>query len=61
MNKPRDFRVWLEQFWMDNCDERMWWGEPRLTQADFFRQYKWILKREYRHQTRQIDKNTKFV
>lgn len=61
MNKPNDFRIWLEQFWMTNCDERMCWGEPRLTKSDFFRQYKWILKREYRHHCAGIDKFTESV
>lgn len=49
MLNTKDFRIWLETFWMENCEERICWGEPRLTQADFFQMYKWVLRREFRH------------
>lgn len=48
MNKP--FRIWLENLWRDNCDERMSWGQPRFSLQEYFNQYKWWLRREYRYQ-----------
>lgn len=49
MIRNGDFRIWVENFWMENCEERMCWGEPRMSQSDFFQTYKWVLRREFRH------------
>lgn len=49
MIRAGDFRIWVERFWVENCEERMCWGESRMSQSDFFQTYKWILRREFRH------------
>lgn len=52
MKTPSEFRLWINNLWQENCEERMCWGEPRLTPAEYFKTYKWILKREFQYQTR---------
>ena len=44
------FRQWLHEIWMQNCDEHREYGEPPLTQEQYFKTYKYWLKREYKHQ-----------
>ena len=46
------FRVWLEQLWLDNCDERDQFHETRYTRSEYFQRFKYFLKREYRSQQR---------
>ena len=46
------FRTWLQNLWYENCEERMNWGSDKLTLSEYFRQYKWWLRREYRFQQR---------
>lgn len=46
------FRVWIEQLWLDNCDERYQCREPRFTRSEYFQRFKYFLKHEYRRQQR---------
>jgi hypothetical protein len=46
------FRAWLQDLWYENCEERMSWGSKRLSLSEYFQQYKWWLRREYRFQQR---------
>ena len=48
--KDTDFRRWLHELWLRNCDERVIYQQPTCTQQEYFREYKYWLKREYRHQ-----------
>jgi predicted deacetylase len=50
--KTSPFRVWLQNLWMDNKDEHVDAGELVLPLEEYFRRYKWWLKREYQHQQR---------
>lgn len=48
------FRNWVHNLWIQNCEERQLYnGGPRLAAEEYFRQFKWWLRREYRHQKEQ--------
>lgn len=44
-----DFRAWCYEKWMEHCDEVESFGAPNPFQdsAEYFRMYKWWLKRQY--------------
>jgi hypothetical protein len=46
------FRTWLQNIYIDNCEEHDAWGEPRISIRQYFDRYKWWLRREYRFQMR---------
>ena len=50
--KQTPFRVWLNNIWMDNKSEHLEFGEVELAMPleEYFRRYKWWLKREYKYQ-----------
>ena len=47
------FRLWVQRIWMDNCEERLTVGQDPVTIKQYWNNYKYWLKREYRHQQRQ--------
>jgi hypothetical protein len=53
MAQTSDFRIWVEDIWRENCEERLIWQEARQPLNEYFQRYKWWLKREYRFQTRE--------
>jgi hypothetical protein len=44
------FRAWLQNIWLANADERKSFGFDPITLSEYFRRYKWWLKREYKFQ-----------
>lgn len=50
--KNHQFRVWLQEMWMRHKDEYAELRQfvPEQDLEAYFRQYKYWLKREYRHQ-----------
>jgi hypothetical protein len=42
----------LKDLWYENREERASWGNPTLSLQEYFQQYKWWLRREYRFQQR---------
>ena len=45
------FRNWVHNLWLDNCEERMlYYSGDKLTEQEYFQKFKWWLRREYRHQ-----------
>lgn len=44
------FRQWLHAMWLENCEERGAWNMDKLTVKQYFQQYRWWLRREYRYQ-----------
>ena len=50
--KNSPFRVWCQELWMANADERREMGFDRITMHEYFKRYKFWLKREYKHQQR---------
>lgn len=54
MSSPRiqtEFRLWINNLWVKNCEERLIVGEQKLDPKTYFKKYKWWLKREFRHQS----------
>jgi hypothetical protein len=52
MGKHSDFRYWLRELWLQNCDEHREYGELPFSQEEYFQRYKYWLKREFKHQQR---------
>jgi len=50
--KSSPFRAWLQNLYMANSDEHDEFHEPKLALEEYFRRYKWWLKREYKFQQR---------
>jgi hypothetical protein len=48
--KQGPFRAWLSNIWMEHKEEHAEVGEVSLTLDEYFRRYKYWLKREYRYQ-----------
>lgn len=48
------FRHWVHNLWIDNCDELAAYNQKRLNEREYFQRYKYWLKREFRHQQKQI-------
>ena len=46
------FCSWAHQIWLQNCDEHDESHELRYTQQEYFKMYKYWLKREYKHQSK---------
>jgi hypothetical protein len=44
------FRHWVHNLWIDNCEERLIYSAGnRLSEKEYFHQFKWWLRREFRH------------
>ena len=43
------FRMWVQNLWIDNCEERLVYKQYPITQKQYWNTYKWWIKREYRH------------
>ncbi len=52
MTKDTAFRIWLMKIWTENKDERLEFKEPVVALSEYFNQYKYWLKREFRYQQR---------
>lgn len=52
-----EFRRWLHELWLQNCDEHREFGEMILTQEQYFKMYKYWLKREFKHQQTKTESN----
>jgi hypothetical protein len=44
------FRIWVQEIWMTNREERLTYGQEPATIKQYWNNYKWWLKREYRYQ-----------
>lgn len=51
------FRRWLHELWLQNCDEHDEDRQPRYTQAEYFQQFKYWLKREFKYQQSKPESN----
>ena len=49
--KQSPFRNWLQEMWMQHKEECYEWHAPlsESNSEEYFRKYKWWLKREYKH------------
>ena len=43
------FRMWVQNLWIENCEERLVYKQDPVTQQQYWDTYKWWIKREYRH------------
>ena len=43
------FRMWVQNLWIDNCEERLVYKQDPVTIQQYWNTYKWWIKREYRH------------
>lgn len=43
------FRMWVQNLWIDNCEERLVYKQNPVTQQQYWNTYKWWIKREYRY------------
>jgi hypothetical protein len=49
------FRLWLQRTYMEHKDEAMTYGFEPCDADTYFRMYKYWLKREYRHQQKEVE------
>ena len=49
LNSPSRFRLWVQRLWMENCEERLTYGDEPATIKQYWNTYKWWIKREYKH------------
>ena len=51
---PSGFRGWVHNLWIENCEERLLYnGGQRLNEQEYFRLYRWRLRREWRNRQQQ--------
>ena len=43
------FRMWVQNLWIENYEERLVYKQDPVTQQQYWDTYKWWIKREYRH------------
>ena len=42
------FRIWVQNLWMENREERLTFGDDPVTIQQYWKTYKWWIKREYK-------------
>lgn len=47
------FRLWVQEIYYSNRDERMLYHDSDIRLEEYWRMYKYWLKREYKHQTKE--------
>jgi hypothetical protein len=50
LKDPSPFRLWVQRLWYQNCEEHLIFGEQPYKMKDYWNQYKWWIKREFKHQ-----------
>jgi hypothetical protein len=48
--KDSKFRLWVQEIWMQNCEEHLSFNEKPYKIKEYWEQYKYWLKREYKYQ-----------
>lgn len=43
------FRMWVQNLWIENCEERLVYQQDPVTIQQYWNTYKWWIKREYKH------------
>ncbi len=49
-NPVSAFRHWVNELWLDNCEEHLTYGEEPYKMKEYWDKYKYWLKREYKYQ-----------
>lgn len=52
MKQPSRFRTWVNNVWIENCEECQEWKETPPTLKTYWNKYKWWLKREFKYRER---------
>jgi len=52
----KSFRLWVEEIWRENCEERLTYHENPATINQYWNIHKYWLKKEYK-ELRKIDDN----
>ena len=55
-NQASAFRRWVQEIWMENCEEHLTYGEDIYTMKQYWDRYKFWLKREFKHQQQKAQK-----
>jgi hypothetical protein len=42
------FRMWVQNLWIENCEERRVYKEDTVTMQQYWKTYKWWIKSKYR-------------
>ena len=50
----KSLRLWVEEIWRENCEERLTYNENPATIKEYWNTYKYWLKKEYK-ELRKID------
>jgi len=51
--KQSQFRLWVHQLWVQNCEERQIYRDGQaFSKQEYFARFRWWLRREWRHQQR---------
>jgi hypothetical protein len=50
INQVSRFRLWVNEVWRENCEERLTYHQDPATIKEYWNAYKYWLKREYKHQ-----------
>jgi len=45
----KTFRLWVQELWYQNSEERLTLGQDPATMKQYWDKYKYWLKREYKH------------
>jgi len=53
-NQVSVFRIWVNNIWIQNCEEHLTYGENPYILKDYWAKFKWFLKKKYKEQ-RKID------
>jgi hypothetical protein len=59
INQVSRFRLWVNEVWRENCEERLTYHQDPATIKEYWNAYKYWLKREYKHQRTMHDIRSK--
>ena len=59
INQVSRFRLWVNEVWRENCEERLTYNQDPATIKEYWNAYKYWLKREYKHQRTMHDIRSK--
>jgi hypothetical protein len=49
-NQVSAFRIWVNNVWIQNCEEHLTYGEKPYKIEEYWTRYKWFLKKKYKEQ-----------
>jgi hypothetical protein len=53
VKRTSDFRIWVKEMWYRHEEECAAYRDSAKSPAEYWAQYKWWLKREFRYQTQE--------